>query len=47
VGAEPAGPTSASPQYQRSVTRQLVDNIGDKTFTSTTGYATYAAQHIY
>ena len=24
-----------------------VDNIGDKTFTSTTGYATYAAQHIY
>ncbi len=24
-----------------------VDNIGDKTFGSTTGYATYAAQHIY
>ena len=24
-----------------------VDNIGDKTFTSTTGYATYAGQHIY
>ena len=24
-----------------------VDNIGDKTFGSTTGYATYAAQHVY
>ena len=24
-----------------------VDNIGDKTFASTTGYATYAGQHIY
>ena len=24
-----------------------VDNIGDKTFTSTTGYATYAGQHVY
>ena len=24
-----------------------VDNIGDKTFTSTNGYATYAGQHVY
>ena len=30
-----------------SVFDKPVDNIGDKTFGSTTGYATYAAQHIY
>ena len=40
----PRSPTQATAQAQFD---KPVDNIGDKVFGSTTGYAAYAAQHIY